>query len=303
MVFNIIKQQLLGIFNLSIPIMVISFLYPAILDSNIGILSLAILVGAYVCYLGYKAAKQQVDALQFLPSGAYKEEIDSMIKRCSLEPEQIKVRYAFSNEMIACTNFNTVMLDPLFWSEAQVDPQMQKAKEVVETYIVPTLADENKTRINLINAGLTIPAKRFIFKHELAHVANNYSIKKLILTGSLTTLVAFIAIKLSVLSYGYLGKFAVLLGIILGGILDLVFTYASNLIFKAREEKNADLFAAKFSDNQDIKEAADFFETYQTIFNENDKSSGIMSKMPTIVLSGHYDGKSRAKYLRELVAK
>lgn len=208
----------------------------------------------------------------------------------------------FSNEMIACTTFNTIMLDPLFWSEAQDDTQMQKAKEVVETYIVPTLSEESKTRINLINEKLSIPAKRFIFKHELAHVANSYSVKKLLLTAALTTIVAFISIKLSILSYGYLGKFAALVGIVCAAILDLIFTYASNIIFKACEEKNADIFAAKFSDAQEIKEAADFFENYQTISDENNKSTGIIAKLPIIVLSGHYDGKSRAKYLRKFDA-
>lgn len=95
MIANIIKQQLIGIFNLSIPVIVICALYPQILENNLSIFAISCLVGIYVYYLGNRAAKQQVAVLSFIPSGSYKEELDAMIKKCALDPNTINMRYAF----------------------------------------------------------------------------------------------------------------------------------------------------------------------------------------------------------------
>lgn len=89
------------------------------------------------------------------------------------------------------------------------------------------------------------------------------------------------------------------MGLLAAGVTDLLLSYSSNYFFKAREEINADLFAARHSTRDETAAAADFFEAHQNILDTH-KEQTLVAKIPGIILSGHPNGKTRANYLRKL---
>ncbi len=300
MLKTILKQQIIGIINLSIPVIILYQIYPAILLSTSGKIVCSLLIGIYVFYLNYRATKTQAESLKYIPS-LYKPELEKIIVDCKMDPHSVNLRYGYSNEMVAMTILNTVSIDPILCQRFNHDPEAIKVIDILNHHIISPMAEKQKEKIEKIKNILTPDAQTFIFKHELGHVFANYSYKKLALIGIIATISAYIGLVTTFYFLKVLGFFAIIIGITIAGLIDLIMSYSSNVLFKSREEKNADLFATKFSSPEEIKAAASFFETHQEIVNLNKSSMGILSALPSIVLTGHYDGKTRAKYLRDII--
>jgi len=96
---------------------------------------------------------------------------------------------------------------------------------------------------------------------------------------------------------------AIGVGIVVGCITDLTFTYLSNLLFKLREEKEADLFAAHYSSRAEIEATATFFEQHKKIKDRLKDPNNFISLLPSVLTTGHLDSTSRARYLRSIAAK
>jgi hypothetical protein len=301
MMGTFILQQLIGMINLSLPLILLYALLPNFILSFWGIVCCSLGVGLYVAYMTYRTTHNQARGLQFIPSEKYTQIFNQEIVRCGLEPKNVALRYAYTDDGVAMTLFNTITIDPMFWKEID-DPEFLKTRGVIEQYILPHVPENKKTLHAHINAILTPLAQRFIFKHELGHILYNYSNKRVIVAGILGTLAAAAGMytaQSTITARG--GLVSLVLGIAVGGLIDILAMYASNIFFKAREEKKADIFACKFSSKEEILAAADFFEQYEYHAQEYRASiGGFIAWMPTIIISGYIDGVSRADYLRNL---
>lgn len=260
-------------------------------------------MGLYIFYFNYRQVKNLTAALKYSPSGDYKKEFEKNIIQCRMDPERVALRYGYSNEMIATAMLGTVNLDPLLWNTIENDPEAQTVKDILKVHVFPTLSEIQKQRIARTQEILSPGAQRFIFKHELAHVHYNYSIKKLCVLGTIGILSTWLAISVSVLLLPVQSLLALLGGLFVGGVSDLLLTYCSNVLFTSREEKNADLFAAQHSNVEDIEAAAQFFEKLQQIRDATQEVDNLFAKLPSLVATGHYHGKVRACYLRAFLAK
>ena len=177
---QLLKQHVIGIINLSMPIVIVFFVWPAVLYSFIGKLIVSLLVGAYVYYLGRKITYAQANSLLYSPSHAHKEEYEKMILACGMNPQDVRLRYGYTQEKIAMTILDTVTIDPLYFQDqADLDSEMVKVKDILQQHIVVTLSDEQKNRTEKIKNVLSDSVQRFIFRHELAHTHYQYSQKKL----------------------------------------------------------------------------------------------------------------------------
>ena len=293
--------QIQGIMRLSIPLIVVAHVNPSFILSMRGIVLCSLAMGLFITYLNYQVSKNSINGLLFTPSGQYKQAFDQEIIHCGMHPDNVRLRYVYSDDMIAAATFNTIQIDPLMWKDVDLDEQAIKAKEVLTTYVTPSLTPEKKAFHAKINNLLVVPAQRFIFKHELGHLFYNYTVKRLIVLGIIGALATLTGLVVAGLATLYIpGILAIILGMLVGGSMDLVFTYCSNVIFKYREEKNADLFAARYSSADEIEAAALFFEQYQLAAHDYTKNKGLLSLLPQVVRSGHPDGKSRAAYLRTI---
>jgi hypothetical protein len=88
-----------------------------------------------------------------------------------------------------------------------------------------------------------------------------------------------------------------------GNTSDLLLTFISNAVWKLREEKKADQFAAQYSTIEDIEAAALFFEQHQEILDTYRQPRNFISYIPSFIRTGHPNGKSRSKYLLKLVSQ
>lgn len=296
MLLNSLKQQIIGTINLSLPIIALYYIYPPLIVTFWGSIVTSLVIGSYVLYLHYRIAKNSIAPLQFIPSGLHKDQFDAAIRACGIDPKTINLRYSFTNEGIAMATFNTICIDPLVWHGFDEDPAFSQAQLVIAQHITPTLPPLALTRIQTCKALLSEPAQRFLFKHELGHVVQNYSYKKLVLTGIIAATAAYSGIQTAM---ALSGMIAGIVGILVGCAVDLLLSYASNATFKSREEYNADLFAVMYSTKEEISAAADFFEKYQDIILTHQEPGSLVLLFPSRMLSGHYDGKSRAEYLRK----
>lgn len=308
---SILKQEALGILNLSLPI-----LFLVLIASNFGfsssiILFCSSLLGLYLFLLNHKITKNQIKNLKFEPNLANKEKFEKLIEEVGIDKNLVNLRYSYSNEMICTTTFNTISIDPLFWHGLDNDDQAIEAKKVIEQYILPQALPIQKERLQKLKAILTPQAQNFIFRHELGHIYYRYSIKKLILIGLFGTSATFLGflagIALNSFLSGLLSNMlssylSIFFGLIVGGMVDIILSYLSNLFFKLNEENKADLFAVKFSSLDEINDAADFFEKYHEITHDRN-SCGVLSFLPNSILIGYNDGKTRAKILRDLAFK
>jgi len=294
---NMLKQQAIGVINLSIPLILLFLIYPAALGTTVGLIMSALVMGVYVFYLNWKATKNQAAALQYSPTGARKEQFEQMIKECKLDPQGLILRYGYCHEGVAMAMFNTISVDPLVCAGVEDDPQALAVKNILLEHQVPLMSVPQKIRIQKVHEICSPAVQRFIFKHELGHVFYNYSNKKLILVGFIFALAVFggMAAAFAVAAWGV---WAVFFGMLVGGLIDLFLSYSSNLFFKYFAEKNADLFAARFSSLADREAAADFFEKHQIIV-ETYPEANVLAKVPGVILSGHPSGKARARYLRQ----
>ncbi len=298
-VLALLRQQALGIVNLSLPILAIAYFYSDFIQSAYGAIICSLFIGFYLFYLNWKNALNQIKALPFIPTGAHKELLEKVIRSCGIHTDTVQLRYGYTYESIAMAINNAIIIDPLVCSAFEDDPEAIKVKNIVEIQIFPTTPQAQKQRINAIRQALSPDAQLFIFKHELGHVYYNYSYKKMVLISLIGTISAYVGITTSVTLLMILDGFAILAGLLAAAITDLLLSYSSNYFFKAYEEKKADIFAASHSTRQEIAAAADFFEVHQDILNAH-KEQTLVAKIPGVILSGHPDGKTRANYLRKL---
>ncbi len=301
MIGSIILQQIIGISRLSVPFIILYSLFPRHVFSLLGIGLCALVMGTYLTYTTHKATKNLADGLKHVPSEQHMERFHREITQCGLQPKDICVRYAYADDGIAVTMLNTVAIDPMLWKGITDDPEFINAKNIIETHVIPTVPENKKTLHAKINETLSPQAQKFIFRHELGHVFHNYSNKRVLLTGvigAVTACTGLLSAYAAITTLGGIG--ALLIGILVGSATDLVLSYSSNLFFKAREEKKADVFAVQYSSKEEINAAADFFEQYEQYAQEyRNSTAGLMNSMPSTLLTGYTDGVTRANYLRD----
>lgn len=296
-----LSQQMVGVFNLSMPLFLVYQVSPDFLLSYPGIILCSLAIGAYVAYLTYFRSKNEMQSWKFIPSPDQTTIFNKTIIACGLDPAKIALRYAYAGDGVAVTLFNTIVIDPMLWKDID-DPEFYKTREIIEKHVLPVV-DEHKKRLHAqIDTILTPSVQEFIFKHELGHVVRQFSTRRIIMLGCMAALATGAALWAVWSTIGALGGLrAFLVGFIVGTCVDLLLSYASNVFFKAQEEKKADLFACHFSSREEIEKAADFFEQYEGYAQEYRNALGGMHTMiPSIILSGYIDGKSRARYLRDI---
>lgn len=297
-----LRHQFQGVLNLSLPFVPFYFLFPQFALSLLGIAFYFLVVGIYVGYVTYTVAQNKANQFSFIPTGLHSKQFTDEIMRCGLDPKRVLIRYAYADDGIALTFINTIAVDPMLWSTIQDDPEALKARAVVEQHVIPTV-DANKRELHgAIKSSLSEGAQKFIFRHELAHVFYNYSIKRSIIAGLVGVIVAALAFVFArnvIAEIGGFGAFS--LGVCLAVCVDLLFAYMINFFFKSYEEKRADLFAAQFSTKDTLDEAADFFEQYEKAAQKyRDTIGNIIDKLPTTISIGYIDGVRRAQYLRKI---
>jgi len=266
-----------------------------------GIFICSLAVGLYIGSTIYFSSRAIMRQLQFIPE---KQDFAQEIDRCGFLPNSVMLRYSYAEDGVAKTIGNMVQIDPLMWHGLDDDRQAQKAIEVLNVHVVPVLSKEIQELYANIKKDLSFETQRFIFRHELGHVARNYSVKKILLmglTGVSAAAIALVAAKLTIGFLGGLGAFIV--GVIVGGCTDLCITNAGNYFFKQYEEVMADRFAIAYSSAQEIEAPADFFEQYDLLSKPfRKKNIGTESDFWYSVLFGYPSGSYRVGYLR-LAAK
>jgi Zn-dependent protease with chaperone function len=188
----------------------------------------------------------------------------------------------------------------MIWTESSEHTSIKKARETINTFIMPSVPQEQKELLTFIKENITPASQNFIFKHELGHTANNYSLKRIALTGTIMAMAVFIGISTAVYLAPLTGTIlASLLGTTIGSISDLILSILGNAIFKYKQEKEADRFAACYSTPEEINAAAELFEKHQDFL---DSTMSKLDRFYTITkyISGNFDGKERATFLRNL---
>ena len=131
----------------------------------------------------------------------------------------------------------------------------------------------------------------------------NYSTKKLFLVFVLGFVATYSGIATTILALQIHGMFAIFIGMLISGSIDLLLTYGSNVLWKLQEEKAADRFAVQYSSVEEIRAAALFFENHQHVIDRYKQPGNFITNLPSVVLSGHQHGAARSAYLLELLAK
>ena len=84
--------------------------------------------------------------------------------------------------------------------------------------------------------------------------------------------------------------------------MDLILVFVINYFFKLKQERQADIFALRFSTSEEINQVATFFEKHQEILDTYGEKNFFASYLPSTVLIGYPNGKKRAAWLRRLVS-
>jgi hypothetical protein len=190
------NQQISGIINLSLPLIVAFNANPLLFEAFAWQAFWAGMLGAYVCYRGWKQVKNYPNSLKYEPANEHKEFFTTFINECNMNPGDIVLRYAYTNESVALANGFTVVIDPILWHDFNNDPEAIKVKNIFEQHIQPSLSRIQEKRIAAIQTTLSVAAQRFIFKHELGHVFYKFSYKYLVvifLIGSVSALSGILA--------------------------------------------------------------------------------------------------------------
>ena len=301
MTYALFLQQIIGVLNLSLPLILLYQISPDFLFSYYGIILCSLAVGVYVAGITYIKSQNQMRSWTFVPSPDQTTIFHKIIALCGIDPAKVSLRYAYADDGIALTLFHTIVIDPMLWKEID-DVEFHKTREIIEKHVLPAV-DQNKKQLHAqINAILTPSVQEFIFKHELGHIARHSSIRRIILLGCIATIATSAALLAAGKTITYMGGWKAFgVGFFVGWCVDLLLSYASNVFFKAAEEKKADLFACNFSSPEQIEAAADFFERYEDYAQEYRKTLGrLYVFIPAIILTGYVDGKSRAHYLRAI---
>ena len=298
-----LRQQISGVVNLSIPLIILYNLYPVLLVTLPGQIFCSLMLGAYIYYLNYLQLKNLENTLQYGPTDRHKELFHNLIQECGVDSDSIVLKYAYTNESIAMTAGTTIIIDPVVWHDIDADPQAVLVQDIFKTHIESGLTSAQKERIAAFKSMLTPQAQRFIFKHELAHVMHNYSYEKLIVVFIIGALAAYSGIIAAVFALQVHGLVAIIAGMFVGGSMDLFLTYLSNFVWKLQEEKAADAFAVQHSSHEDIQAAALFFENHQDILDRHKDSSNYLSYVSSTIMTGHQRGADRSAYILRLMSK
>jgi hypothetical protein len=298
-----LMPHVVGVCRLSFPVIIVFIMNPTLFISFTGKATFSLLWGTYIWYRGWQQSKNCEKSLQYVPNYDNKNQLNDLIKECNIDPETVALRYGSTDGAIAMALHNTVIIDPITWHGLENDQEATKVKDIIENHIFPTFSLKKQYRITAMHPILNLAAQRFIVKHELGHIYHNFSNKKLgtvFIIGALATYAGIIA-AMAAMPYG--GYIATLTGMFVGGLSDLLLTFASNVVWKSFEEKKADYFAAQYSSTEDIKAAADFFEKHQTVMDTHKEPGNFLAFLPSIITSGHPHGTSRAIYLRKLASE
>ena len=134
---NMLKREVLGIVNLSMPLIVVYQFYPMAITSLWGVLGCSLLVGLYVYYLNVKQSKNLVASLKYSPSEPYKQEWMRLVQSCNLSEDAVSLRYAYTAENTAMAVYQTLIIDPVVWTLSDQDPEAQKIKDIFQKFIDP----------------------------------------------------------------------------------------------------------------------------------------------------------------------
>lgn len=296
----LLVRQFIGFFLLFVPFLLLYSYKPQFMLSFYGALIYALLVGFRTGYVYYQSSKNLVKGLKFVPSGSVKNYFEEQVKEVGLNPQDIAFRYAYCDSNIALTVFNTIIIDQMMWHGCDEDSVCVEAQNLIKIQIQPVLLPVQKKFHQQIKGALTPDAQRFIFKHELGHVVDNYSWKRIILNGIIGFGGMYSGIFVGkILVLANYGLVSLLAGIITGGVVDLLLTFVSNVVFKAPKETGADSFAIKHSSKKEIAAAADFFEKYEIYAIEYRKTMGdTISDSAPRFFRGYAPSKERVAYLR-----
>ncbi|MFT6765918.1 MAG: hypothetical protein ACJAZS_000812 [Alteromonas naphthalenivorans] len=304
MFLSLIINELYSFAVLSLPFVVAYMYRPQFILSITGALLCSLLIGLRTAFVHYKQADNLAKNLKYSPTGECKDYFDEQIKEAGLNPDDIALRYAYCDSSIAMTVFNTVMVDQMIWKSIDKDPICIEAQSIIKTHIQPTLPAHTKQLHIKINDALTPKAQRFIFKHELGHVVDHYSWKKIALNGVIGFAAMYSGFYVAqVLIAAYDGLLVFGAAVSAASFVGLSLTWIGNALFKAPREKDADLFAAQYSSKEEVEAAADFFEKYEACSQEYRKAIGdTHSEIAPRFLMGYVSGQERVQYLRKIAA-
>lgn len=296
------RQQIIGFINISWPIIVLFYVFPGLLDNTLAHIVIYVFTGINIWYLNYAQHKRTENGLLYFPSAKYKEIFDTYIRSCNVDPAKIIIKYAYTAQQIAMAFSNTVVIDPTTCSLVHNDPNIEPVKDVFHQFYESNLNDLGKNRQTWQLQKLTPEIQMFIFKHELGHIVDWYSYKKLGIIFLIGTLSIYSAIGIAQIVSPLFGVVpAIMMALIVGVFVDLFLTYFSNLCFKVAAEKRADAFAVKYSTTEEIMAAADFFEQERDVIEKYKDPNNWLLKLSPMIYSGHLDGQSRKKYLLQLL--
>ena len=298
-----LRQQISGIVNLSLPLIIVYAMAPVFLLTWQGQIICSLALGFYLWLVSYQGLMRLTNTLQFSPTGHHKDAFENMMRSCNVDPDKISLKYAYTNESIAMTANKTIVIDPILWHGLLDDPQAVKIEEIYKVHIEPNITDVQKERILAIHNLLTPDAQNFIFKHELGHVVQYYSLKKLMVIFIIGSLSTYSGIITALQALQIHGLVAIAVGMVVGGCIDLFLTYVSNVVFKLQEEKSADRFAVQYSCDKEVQAAADFFKQHGHILDANKKTTGFLCSVPSSIFTGYQKGCDRSAYLLRLLSK
>lgn len=293
-----LKQQLIGIINLSLPIIILFLIYPVIFSLWMGNIACAVAIGLYVWYLNRKSLHAMTSSLTFKPTLEWKQSLEAQILACGLNPEKIRLFYAYTNESLAISSYDAIIIDPVIRTNTHEDPEALKVIDIFNTAISPALSELQKIRTKKIQELFSKNAESFIFKHELGHIAHHSSYKKLMLVFLIATLATYSGIITALCVAPINGWLAIAAGMLVGGISDLALSWLSNGICKVYDENQADAFAIRYSSAEEIEAAATFFEQYQDILDQHGDKHALHGFVPQRFATGYLNGKIRAQLLR-----
>lgn len=296
-----LQQQISGVINLSLPLIIAYNLYPALLITLPGQIVCSLSLGFYLWYINYRQLKNLEKTLQFSPTERHKDYFYDLIRSCNVDPATVVLKYAYTNESIAMAAGKTIIIDPILWHDLGDDPQAVKVEEIFKVHIEPNITEAQKKRLASIHTYLNPVVQRFLFRHELGHILHHFSLKKLFVIFCIGTLATWTGILTMIILLPINAIVATLGGMIVGGVVDLSLSYASNLGFKLQEEKAADRFAVQYSSAEEIQAAADFFEQHQDILDKDTQNRWTF--LPASMFTGYQKGKDRSVYLLQLMHK
>ncbi|MBI2344993.1 M48 family metalloprotease [Candidatus Dependentiae bacterium] len=296
-----LQQQIIGFIRLSLPIILFFYIFPELLTNFFVQLIVSVCMGIYIWYLSYVQTAALENGLLYTPSGEHREMFRSYITLCNVDPSKIIIKYAYTAQQIAMAIGKTIVIDSTTCSICSGDANVTPIINIFHQLYESKLNDLGKKRQVWQSQNLTPGIQSFIFKHELGHVIDHYSYKKLwviFLTGALTVFAGITVVNMILFFTNPL--LAILIGLIVGMFIDIVLTLFFNLVFKTAAEKRADKFAAKYSTAEEIIQAAHFFAQEQDIIEMYKDPNNWFLKLPTTIYSGHPQGKDRKEYLLKL---